>query len=143
MGFALELLWTRVPHWEASLGWHWAVSLLPAAGPGLAFIAYPRAVVMLPFSPLWACCFFFMVVLLGLDSQVSRGGLSEPETQWCVGWGQGAVGTMWTQCSGGPWNSWGWASVRADALPGTKGSFGGWVGGRLAGLPLGALSQSC
>ncbi|KAJ8342754.1 hypothetical protein SKAU_G00326820 [Synaphobranchus kaupii] len=39
------------------------------SGPGLAFIAYPQATAMMPFPQIWAVCFFFMVILLGLDTQ--------------------------------------------------------------------------
>nr|XP_043905845.1 sodium- and chloride-dependent GABA transporter 2-like isoform X1 [Solea senegalensis] len=39
------------------------------SGPGLAFIAYPRAVSMMPLPQLWSVCFFLMIIMLGLDTQ--------------------------------------------------------------------------
>ncbi|KAF7488072.1 Sodium- and chloride-dependent GABA transporter 2 [Sarcoptes scabiei] len=39
------------------------------SGPGLAFIAYPRAVAMMPGASFWAVMFFAMILLLGMGSQ--------------------------------------------------------------------------
>ncbi|KAM6946140.1 sodium- and chloride-dependent GABA transporter 2-like [Aplochiton taeniatus] len=46
-----------------------SIEMVAESGPGLAFIAYPQAIAMMPLPQLWAVCFFVMIILLGLDTQ--------------------------------------------------------------------------
>jgi SNF family Na+-dependent transporter len=39
------------------------------AGTGLAFVTYPEALALLPLPWLWSILFFFMIFLLGLDTE--------------------------------------------------------------------------
>ncbi|XP_044738127.1 sodium- and chloride-dependent GABA transporter 2-like [Chrysoperla carnea] len=45
------------------------VSEVVTDGPGLAFVAYPEAVLRMPLPQLWSVLFFFMLFILGLGSQ--------------------------------------------------------------------------
>ena len=49
-----------------------SVPELVTSGSGLAFVVYAEAVTNMPYPPVWALLFFFMLITLGLDSQVSQ-----------------------------------------------------------------------
>lgn len=44
------------------------IDQLVISGPALAFVTYPSAISSLPFSAFWGFLFFFMLVLIGIDS---------------------------------------------------------------------------
>lgn len=111
--FSFVAVWSRL--WKKTNIWEHFNNLLELlfeiwpehgfcfAGPGLAFIAYPQAVAMMPAPQLWSICFFVMLILLGLDTEVRR--LSWWLLHWSLHWNR-KVHVCFHVCSLLPWRWW-------------------------------------
>lgn len=60
------------------------IEAVVSSGPGLTFITYPEAVLLMPLPQLWAILFFFMMLILGLGSQF--GGIQTISTSIIDHW---------------------------------------------------------
>lgn len=60
------------------------IDTVVSSGPGLTFITYPEAVLLMPLPQLWAILFFVMMLILGLGSQF--GGIQMMSTSIIDHW---------------------------------------------------------